>query len=314
MMNTMKPIKLKLVLVIVLMNVAFSQFSFAAPGQVDVPGLEDLVNRVPGVVESESSINPIRLMALRDAAFTYGIQAGLASEYAKTMKRLESTSINMDRTYPFQALMMEGGVVPPIIAEVNNVFDQTGVDKIRISDRERTIISAPRFSYTTPSWRDYYYHDFRFDQNTTPMVTPKTPDELEFWKKSVREGYAAGIEQAHKVFENDTALLSRDINGMRLYHQLLLAGKVTKPYVATIHSGVTGDKNSLLKEGESFLKISATPEFIMDSNLWTVPLPSTIRDRIKIMVDPVAGGALVDKLGIAKESDSFSANKKESKK
>lgn len=295
---------IRLLVAYCLTTVSFCALAQTKSGRQEVLSVDELVNKLP-VNDSTLNIDQSKIEALRDAALSYGMQAGLAAEYAKTMKRLEASALYMDKTYPFQALMMEGNVVPPVIEEINNVFDQQDSDHIRIADRERRISAPPRFAYTTPSWRDYYQHDFRFDSDATPLVIPKTSEEKEFWKKTVREGYEAGVNQAHKIFDMDTAMLSRDINGMRLYHQLLQAGKVTKPYVAVVHSGVTGNKKGLLKEGESHLQISATPEFVMDSNQWKIPLPTSIQERIRLLADPVLGGKLVESLGSSKDTESL---------
>lgn len=214
-------------------------------------------------------------------------------------------SLFMDKTFPFQAMMMEGNVVPPVITEVVEVFDQQSLSQLRLADRERTILSPPRFSYAAPNWRDYFSHDFAYEASAISNVVAKTSEEQALWKSALTEGYQLGIEQAAKIFDNDTARMARDLNGMRLYHQLLSAGKVTKPFVSVVHMGVTGDKNSTMKEGESFLQISATPEFVMNPNQWNVALPSSIQERLKVLADPVQGAKLVEKLGVSKESRAF---------
>ena len=296
---------MKLVHVLLAASIAaFSSMAMAADNATP-PTLDELLAKPPAAPDENSKISPQRLEGLKESAITYGMQAGLAFEYKKIMKRLDALASLMDRTYPFQALMMEGNVVPPVITEVDDVYDQDGSDKLRLADKERTILVPPRFSYSAPTWRDYFMHTFPFDSAAIVGVTPKTSEEEDIWKKTVKEGYEEGVAQADKIFANDTARLTRDLNGMRLYHQLLNAGKVTKPYVSVVHMGVTGNKKSVMKEGESLLQISATPEFVMSSKDWSVDLPQNIQDRLKVLVDPVAGAKLSEKLGVASEVDSL---------
>lgn len=280
---------------------AACQAAAAAPA----PTLDELLRSATASSEIASSINPMRREALRTTALSIGTQAGLAYGYNANQQRLETISLQMDKTYPFQALMMEGNVVPPVISEVREVYDQQSSSQLRLTDKERTILAPPRFAYAAPSWRDYYAHEFSYDAAAVANVTPKTPDEQALWKASMAEGYQLGRDQSNKVLDNDSARLARDLNGMRLYHQLLNAGKVTKPYVSVVHLGVTGDKNSVMKEGESLLQISATPEFVMNPNLWEVALPSSIRERLKVLADPEQGAKLVGRMGLSQESRSL---------
>lgn len=270
-----------------------------APGQA--PTLSQLLETRTSSTEDSASSSSIRLEALRTTALSIGTQAGLAFQYGENQKRLETISLYMSKTYPFQALMMEGNVVPPIIVEAVDVYDQQSSSQLRLADKERTILSPPRFSYAAPDWRDYFYHDFHYETTAIANVAPKTPEEEAIWKNSLAEGYKLGVEQANAVLDRDTARLARDLNGMRLYHQLLLAGKVTKPYVSVVHMGVTGNKNGTMKEGESLLQISATPEFIMNPGQWNVPLSESIQARLKVLADPIKGAELVTESGSSKE-------------
>ena len=277
------------------------------------PTLDQLLAIQPKTSDDPLKIDSMRAEALRGTALAVGTQAGLAFKYAENMRRLESISLYMDKTYPFQALMLEGNVVPPVIVEVTEVYDQISSSKLRLADRERTILTPPRFAYNPPSWRDYFFHNFKYDPTATTNIIPETPEEKNVWTKALTEGYRLGEEQANKILNDDTARLARDLNGMRLYHQLLIAGKVTKPYVAVVHTGVTGDKKSTMKEGESYLQISATPEFVMNSSDWDVPLSASIQERLKVLADPVKGAKLVEKAAVATEIESLSESENNSR-
>lgn len=300
--------KLKILFMLAL-SVSVPVFSAQDDKVKSPPTLQEALD-FPSIGTSVSkNINGMRYEALRSMGLEYGLQAGLAYQYRENIKRLDTLVDEMEKTYPFQSLMLEGNVIPPIISEVIGVFDQQSAVQIRIADKERTIIAPPRFSYAAPSYRDYFLHDFSFSTSALG-VAPKNKDEEAVWKDAVTIGYEAGREQAMKVFSDDAARLSRDFNGMRLYHQLLNAGKVTRPYVVVAHSSVTGDKNLSMKEGESHLEISVAPEFVMDSSNWKVNVSSKIQERISTLVDPEAGAAIVVNSGVSRESKSIENKRK----
>lgn len=239
--------------------------SQAAPG---APTLDELIGAKPNGAQV-NGIPELRYTALIETARTRGNSAGLAWEAKNIAARLEANGGNLDIIYNFGALMLEGNVLPPVLSKALDVYDQQDDKMIRLVGESYSIQQPARFTYVAPSWRSYLvFSDYQFDASAAPMVAPENDKEREVWRKATEEGYAMGVEQARQILDLSFRRLKADFEGMQLYRELLRKNMVTKPYVASGHYGVTGDKDKVLNVGETILTISATPEFVLDREQW----------------------------------------------
>lgn len=245
------------------------------------PTLDELMSSTPNLAETVG-IPEIRYNALVETASTRGNAAGLAWQSEVIKKRLEKMASNLDIIYNFGALMMEGNVLPPVMSKAVDVFDQQSDDVIRLVGETYSIRQPARFTYVAPSWRSYLVaSDYSFDISVPPLITPESPKEKTIWAKAMAEGYQAGIEQANQILEANFVRLKADFEGMRLYRELLRKGMVTKPYVSTGHYGVTGDRKKTINIGESLLRISVSPEFVMENEKWTTQPQGQTAEKLK---------------------------------
>ncbi len=252
----------------VIFAAALSSCSLGAHASAPAPSLEDLIKQ-SNSPSASVGIPDVRYTAIVDTARTRGNSAGLAWQYGVIKKRLESMASNLDIIYNFGALMMEGNVLPPVMSKAQDVYNQKADDLIQLVGETYSIRQPARFTYVAPSWRSYLLSaEYTFDASIAPLVTPENDRERQVWTKALEEGYKMGIEQANQILDANFARLKADFEGMRLYRELLRKGMVTKPYVSTGHYGVTGDKKGSINIGESLLRISVSPEFVMDSKKW----------------------------------------------
>lgn len=232
------------------------------------PSLDDLLRSTPNPAAA-TGIPEIRYSALVESARTRGNSAGLAWQTAQINTRLTGMSSQLDIIYNFGALMMEGNVLPPVMSKATEVYDQQSDDVIRLIGESYSVRQPPRFTYVAPSWRSYLMAaEYSFDATIPPLVSPETPQERQVWDQALAEGYKMGIDQANRILDANFARLKADFEGMQLYRELLRRGMVTKPYVSTGHYGITGDKKKTINIGESLLRISVAPEFVMDNDKW----------------------------------------------
>ena len=266
--NKMPTTNLKAFSASALFAAALSACTLSVHAATTAPSLEDLIKQSTSPAAS-AGIPDIRYNAIVDTARTRGNSAGLAWQYGVIKKRLEGMASNLDIIYNFGALMMEGNVLPPVMSKALDVYDQKADDLIRLVGETYSIRQPARFTYVAPSWRSYLLAaEYNFDASIAPLVTPENDREREVWTKALEDGYKMGIEQANQILDANFARLKADFEGMRLYRELLRKGMVTKPYVSTGHYGVTGDKKGSINIGESLLRISVSPEFVMDSDRW----------------------------------------------
>lgn len=262
---------------------ASAQSSTAAP--TAPPTLSELLKSAPASPEA-SGIADMRFLAIQETAMTYGAQAGLARRSHEIQERLLRQAANLDVIYNFQALMIEGNVVPPIISQTSEVYDQTADDMLRVIDTVYRIEQQPRFTYAPPTWRAYLLTVYDFDRDVVVNVAPQSAAEKELWTKSVQEGFRLGVQQAEDIFKTNQARLDADIHGMIRYHKLLEQGLVTKPFVASSRRGVVRAENGAMHIGEVFLRITAAPDFVEDPTKWKAGKAGSTAERLKRLAEP----------------------------
>lgn len=286
------------------LQASFAQATPAIATEAAPPSLEDILKGLPSSPDA-SSIPPIRFHAIRETAITYGSQAGLARRSHENLRQLESSAQKLDVVYNFQALMVEGNVVPPVLSELNDVYDQNADNLIRVIGKVFRIEQQARFSYNPPSWRSYLAQAFDFEQNVVANVAPKTDEELKVWKGAVEEGYKLGVQLADANLKENFARLQRDFSGMVLYHRMLADGMVTRPFVASSNLGVTRSADGAMHVGEVVLKITANPDFVDAPESWKAGPANVITERLKRSVDPKFSDMIMRdavKSGLVKES------------
>ncbi|MEJ6002653.1 type IV secretory system conjugative DNA transfer family protein [Paucibacter soli] len=248
-------------------------------------GLDEILRENPASPEA-AGMPSIRFNAIRETAVTFGAQAGLARRSYENLARLDRQAHQLDVIYNFQALLMEGNVVPPVLSETSDVYDQSNDDLLRVIGKVFRIEQQARFSYAPPTWRAYLMMGYEFDKNVVAAVSPQNDQERNLWKTAVEEGFKLGSDQADSILKENFARLQRDFLGMVKYHQMLEAGMVTKPYVASTRQGVIRADDGSMHVGEVFLRITASPDFVGDPTKWNGNARSGTADRLRSAADP----------------------------
>lgn len=290
---------------------ALSAAALAAPvaaadsgtGEAAPMTLGQILKSSPQSPES-AGIPQIRFNAIRETAMTYGAQAGLARRSYENQLKLDRRAKDLDVVYNFQALMVEGNVVPPVLTETSDVYDQSDNDMLRVIGKVYRIEQQARFTYAPPTWRSYMMTGYDFDSNVVAQVSPQTDQEHALWKAGVEEGFALGVAQADEILKQNFATLQRDFIGMILYHRMLDAGMVTKPFVASTRTGVTRAEDGSMHVGEVFLRITAAPDFVDNATKWKSGPRSMFADRLMRAADPEQAAQLLNaaqESGLVKE-------------
>lgn len=254
-------------------------------GSVAPPTLNDILSGLPSSPDG-SGIPAIRFNAIRETAITYGSQAGLARRSHEILQELEMSAQKLDVTFNFQALMVEGNVVPPVLTELNEVYDQSSPDLLRVIGKVFRIDQQARFAYTPPTWRSYVMQSFDFNTNVVAQVAPKTDEELKLWRASVEEGFELGRQLANENLRQNFARLHKDFAGMVLYHRMLADGMVTRPFVASSNLGVTRTADGAMHVGEVVLRITANPDFVAAPGEWKPGPAPVISQNLMRGLDP----------------------------
>lgn len=249
------------------------------------PTAEELKNmQIGGKTEVELKLAEeldLRKRAMKEAAQSYGVRAGLLRRTYEIQNSLNQTSHTWDASFNFTPLMLtdfqpgekaDGRsrvVVPPIILELGKTTNL--VDETIIRDREAVlkIYENAHFATAVPNWREYLQRKLFETKPALPHVSllPRTPEERSNWDKWVQESFKVGVAQADAIYEKNVATLERDFRGMVRYHELVDKKVVSLPYVSTRNDGVTGSADQL-NINDVTLKITVKPAFQTDSSRW----------------------------------------------
>ncbi|WP_232338389.1 type IV secretory system conjugative DNA transfer family protein [Bordetella flabilis] len=215
-----------------------------------------------------------RSQALLDTALGIGVKAGIAWQLDKIRRDVKANERKLDTIYDFGNLMIQGRVVPPVIVQATDLYNQDGDLTLRLSGAYYKIESQAKFASVAPSWRGYLSFP---TAGTLPssfnMIKPATSAEKSLWEQGVADGWRQGIEQADIMLEHSMDRLNRDFIGMLRFHEFVLQGKITMPLIASESIPVTNNGSTMAVD-ETLLRITALSEFDGDMKKWTGLTPS----------------------------------------
>lgn len=259
-------------LVVSTMGVACAKTGYVVGSPDDVVLHQIRVARaVPERLDATSRIGPVRHTALRETAQTLGVQAGLGVESRRIMAILEARADQLDRRFRFNELMMDVGVLPPVISQADDAVALDG-PTMRVAQRLYRLDEPARFVTAAPTWRDWLL------VGLAPGLHPQVPqiqqllprDEQEqiFWQAAVDEAYATGVAQAQSIFDLNMARLERSYVGMRLFLDLYARGMVTKPQIVAAESIIERDDPRTIVVGSTVFRITRHSDFVEEFDRW----------------------------------------------
>lgn len=228
------------------------------------------------VTETQSNI---RVLAIKETAFSIGAQAGLAYRAKDINKYLTRHARRLDKVYDFENLMLENNVIPPVLSEGHNLLNLANPNAIRVANTSYKIDQQARFLTTPPTWRQYIWLDYKLPERPNATVLPRDNIEREAWDKYTHEGWQKGMEQADSIFSDNLARLKHDFTGIVLYRKLLAMNMVSPPYVTHTELGITGDTESM-RVDDRVLRIVALPQLNVKGKEWRASV-TRLNDRLK---------------------------------
>lgn len=238
---------------------------------IDTTNLSQLENvRVdtrPASSNSKTELSQLRGKALQDSAMSIGAQGGLAWASEEINNRMNKDRKYLESIYNFNALVLNHGVMPPVLEVGDNSLNQDDPNIIRIADRTYKIIQQAHFATTPPNWREYLILNYTKPTLPDRTLLPKTDEEMAVWRKGIKNGWEKGIQQAYSIFQQNLARLKRDYRGMLLYRKLLEERMISPPFVARTELGITGDGNDM-RINDQVLRIVELPKLQTNSKHW----------------------------------------------
>lgn len=252
------------------LNVQASGISIQASKNEIVVDVDDFLKQQKRIQRNtrfvdDSVANDVQMQVLADYAKQLAMQSAMRSGMSNISKNLKRYERQLDAIYNFQPLMIHSKVVPPVITEAVDLFNQNGDMQIRLTDRVYDIVQQARITSTPPNWRDYLQFSDEpaaFDDGLfmTSAMVPKSKIEKEIWEKATRDGWRLGIQQANTHLLESFDRLNRDYIGMIRFHTLVAEGKIDMPAISSYELYDNTDGVRLLM-GEKLFQISSLPQF-----------------------------------------------------
>jgi defect-in-organelle-trafficking protein DotC len=212
-------------------------------------------------------LSPLRQKSLEDSAMSIGAQGGLAWASSEINAKMNKDRKYLDTIFNFQVLMLNHGVMPPVLETGDFSLNLADPNTIRVADRTYKIVQQARFVTTPPNWREYLLLPYSKPDLPNRTLLPRSSEEMEAWRRGVRAGWDKGIQQAYSIFQQNMARLKRDYRGMLLYRKLLEQRMISPPFVARTEMGITGDGNDM-RINDQVLRIVESAKLQTNGRSW----------------------------------------------
>ncbi len=225
-----------------------------------------------------------RSQAIADTALSVGVKAGLSWQLRNIEAAVNKAGRDLDLVYDFTPLMIKQRVVPAVITEARDLYNQDGDYAVRLSGAFYTIKQQARFASVAPNWREY----LTFPRTTVDksgmmgMMMPNGDTERDVWRVTVKSGWEQGVEQANIMLTMAMDRLNRDFVGMTRFHRFAIEGKVSLPAIATEEIAVTKEGATMATD-ETLLRLTTLPDFNSKINTWQ----GVVTSQPKRFVTPV---------------------------
>ncbi|QTP13320.1 type IV secretory system conjugative DNA transfer family protein [Serratia symbiotica] len=233
------------------------------------PSSTNSQQQLQSLTNSSNMAESARKQALYDSGLSIGVRGGLAFQLNSIRNALKAHERDLDLTYDFSNLMIQDRVIPPVIAQIKDVYSQDGDLTLRLSGASYKIVSQARFSSVSPNWRGYLNFpkpDFTAEFLNTSLK-PKDNDERKLFQLSITDGWNQGVENADLMLKEALDRINRDYKGMLLFHQFVVEGKVTMPIIASSEISVTREGDTMSVDN-TLLRITQLPDFNAKPGEW----------------------------------------------
>lgn len=263
----MKKLSIAICLMLLLTSCSRHQQNIDGLDTTNLSQLESVQVAPRPTANGRDSLSGLRARSLKDTAMSLGAQGGLAWSSGHINTWLDTQRKFLDSIFNFNALMLEHGVMPPVLETGDESLNLADPNTIRVADRTYKIVKQAQFMTTPPNWREYIYMNYGKPEMPDKTLLPRNTMEQKIWREGIRAGWDKGIEQAYNIFQQNLSRLRRDYNGMLLYRKLLQERMISAPYVARTELGITGDGEDM-RINDQILRIVQHPKLQTSSKNW----------------------------------------------
>lgn len=189
----------------------------------------------------KSDVKNVRKDALKQTAYTLGLQKAVRWRYGKIRALLADQAGRLNQIFDFKPLLMhDGRVLPPAITEATGGYRVESKKQASSVDVVYQIIRPARMVSNPPSWRDYLWQTYPSfsEKDVQAGVLPETDEERQMWKEAAVKGWEVGIQQAERLYRNNLNRLKRDYRGIVKFKTLAEQDIVSLPVLAEGRPGI----------------------------------------------------------------------------
>ncbi len=171
-----------------------------------------------------------------------GAREGYSQERARLMVLLEKRATLMDTTFRFDQLLVDGKMLPPVVAEVEK--ERVLIDgRLREVGREYRILEPAKLVTQAPHWREFFAMDSTDQYEAIPVTIPKK-QRAEF-ERGRTDGVILGRRQAGAVMSSQMLELQQTFYGVLKFIELKKKGMISAPILANADRGVVREDDRL---------------------------------------------------------------------
>lgn len=211
-----------------------------------------------------------RDQAIFNTALKYGMEAGLYYTGRTVFNAYKGELYHtMSETYPYYALMLDGGKVkPPVIEKVAFTREIENRRTIRERKARYQIVEQSEVTNTPPSFLDHFQNLLLPPPNDpNSFLLPIDNREMSQWRKGALNGWVQGVKMARQIVVANLRKNHRTFNGYLTYHALADANIVTRPDSQDVLVGTTS-RGDVLNIGESVFEITRLPQLTDNDQDW----------------------------------------------
>ena len=296
--NKIKPIAMSVVVALSFMSsgvqaAGFGQTPSKMDGEIDsayaLLKFQDEMSRSDLKTREELISRTLKLKAMTEYAKSVAIRSGITSRMKTINEVLTANARDLDAIYDFNTLMIDGKVVPPVISEANNLYNQKNATQINRAQKIFKIEKQAKFASTSPVWQEYLSFPvessaFERYAYVAGEMKPKDSVELKAWQDATVEGWNLGVNQANIILRQGMERLNRDYIGMVRFHQFVMQGKLTMPVINQYNLYDTNNGSTMVID-EDMLRISVLPTFNDQAAISSLPQHQLRNDEYIVIED-----------------------------
>jgi defect in organelle trafficking protein DotC len=229
---------------------------------------------------AQNSMEHVRQQALQDVARSIGIKHGLNTQLININNSVTQNESFLEKSYNFTPYLIYSRVVPPVITEARDLYNQDSDVAVRLSGAIYKIERQARLVSVAPNWREYLNFPVMKVSIEPGTLLPKNAQEKTVWTQAMKQGWQEGVSQANDMLSQSIDRLNRDFIGIIRFHRFAKEGKVTLPVLSESKFEMTKNAEKMVLD-EQLLRLTVLPDFQTSMKDWKVKIISRGAPKLK---------------------------------